>query len=162
MLSPDAQLAASAQGGRIRHLSDTLRVFDANFVAFGGGASRRFAGSSTVSGGISAGAEHDVGDNPDGNKKQVGLRFAGDTPIRSRLNAGISFALQRTAYDMTNVAFLVERRDLRRDFELSLQYLLENAWSVRLGATWTAQRSNIPIYEFQRRELWLTLRKDFR
>ena len=162
MLSPDAQLAASAQGGRIRHLSEALRVFDANFVAFAGGASRRFAGSSTLSGGFSAGAEHDVGGNPDGNKRQAGLRLAADTPIRTRLNAGASFALQRTRYDMTNVAFLVERQDLRRDLELSLQYLLEDAWSARLGATWTGQRSNIPIYEFQRREVWLTLRKDFR
>jgi hypothetical protein len=162
MLSPDAQLAVSAQGGRIRHLSEALQVFDANFVAFGAGASRRFAGSSTVSGGVSAGAEHDIGGNPDGSKRQLGFRLAGDTPVRSRLNAGVSLALQRTGYDMTNVAFLVERHDLRRDLELSLQYLLEEAWSVRVGATWTGQRSNIPIYEFQRRELWLTLRKDFR
>jgi tetratricopeptide (TPR) repeat protein len=162
MLGPDAQLAASAQGGRIRHVPEALRVFDANFVAFGAGASRRFAGSSTLSAGISAGAEHDVGGNPDGDKRQLGFRAAADAPVRTRLNASLSFALQRASYDRVNPAFLVERHDLRRDLELSLQYLLEEAWSARIGATWTGQRSNIPVYEFQRRELWLMVRRDFR
>jgi tetratricopeptide (TPR) repeat protein len=162
MLGPDAQLAASAQGGRIRHVPEALRVFDANFVALGAGASRRFAGSSTLSGGILAGGEHDVGGNPDGDKRQLGFRAAADAPVRARLNASLSFALQRTGYDRVNPAFLVERHDLRRDLELSLQYLLEDAWSARIGVTWTGQRSNIPIYEFQRRELWLMVRRDFR
>jgi tetratricopeptide (TPR) repeat protein len=162
MLGPDAQLAASAQGGRIRHLPEALRVFDADFVALGAAASRRFGGGWTVSAGLSAGGEHDVGGNPDGSKRQLGFRAGTDASILPRLNAGVSVMFQRTSYDRLNPAFFVERHDLRRDLELSLQYLLEDAWSARIGVSWTGQRSNIPIFEFQRRELWLMVRREFR
>jgi hypothetical protein len=54
------------------------------------------------------------------------------------------------------------RRDKRSDAELSLQYALAQALTARLGATWTKQRSNIDIDEFDRREIWLMLRQEFR
>ena len=161
-LGPDDQLAASAQAGRIRYLPEDLRIFDSDFVTLGLGVSHRTDGSSTLAIGISAGGEHDVGGNPDGSKRQLGLRASADVPLQPRWGAGISLSLQQTDYDRENPAFLVERRDRRRDVELTLQYILEEALSLRFGATWTAQRSNVPIYEFDRRELWIMLRREFR
>lgn len=161
-LGPDDQLAANAQAGRIRYVPEDLRLFDSDFLTLGVGISHRTDGSSTLAVGISAGGENDVGGNPDGNKRQAGLRASADVPLRPRWSAGAALALQQTSYDRENPAFLIERRDRRRDIELTLQYVLEEALSLRVGATWTAQRSNIPIYEFDRRELWIMLRREFR
>ena len=161
-LGPDDQLAGTLQSGRIRYLPEDLRIFNANFRTLGVGLSHRTDGSSTLAVGISAGEEHDTGGNPDGNKRQLGLRGSIDVPLKPRWSAGASLAWQQVGYDRENPAFLVERRDRRADLELSLQTILREALSLRFGLTLTAQRSNVPIYEFDRREAWLLLRRDFR
>jgi hypothetical protein len=74
----------------------------------------------------------------------------------------VSAAFLQVDYELQNPSFLVVRRDRRSDVEASLQYALAEALTVRLGASWTEQRSNVPIYEFERLELWLALRREFR
>ncbi len=161
-LGPDDQLLGTGQAGRIRYLPADLRVFDADFVTFGTALVHRTGGSSTLGVGISAGAEKDTGGNPDGDKRQLGVRLSADVPLRPRWSASLGLALQHTGYDQANAAFLVERRDRRADLELSVQHVLDASLSLRLGATATAQDSNIPLYDFDRREIWLMLRRDFR
>ena len=161
-LGPDDQLAGTLQSGRIRYLPEDLRIFDANFRTLGVGLSHRTDGSSTLAVGISAGEEHDTGGNPDGDKRQLGLRASVDFPLKPRWSAGASLAWQQVDYDRINPAFLVERRDRRADLEVSLQTILQPALSLRFGLTFTGQRSNVPIYDFDRREAWLLLRREFR
>jgi tetratricopeptide (TPR) repeat protein len=162
MLGPDDQLIGAAQGGRIRYRPEDLRIFDSDFATFGLALSHRTDGSTILSAGVSAGRENDKGGNPDGDQRQLGLRAAADVPLAAKWRAGISAAFLRTDYDRENQTFLVLRRDRRSDFELSLQYALAEALTVRLGATSTRQRSNIAIDEFDRRELWLMVRREFR
>jgi tetratricopeptide (TPR) repeat protein len=162
MLGPDDQLIAIAQGGRIRYQSPDLHIFDSDFATFGLGISHRTDGSSILAAGFSAGMENDRGGNPDGDKQQLGLRASIDVPVWARLRAGFSAAFLQVDYDRQNPSFLVVRRDQRSDLELSLQYALAEALTARLGATWTEQRSNIAINEFNRREFWLSIRREFR
>jgi tetratricopeptide (TPR) repeat protein len=161
-LGPDDQLVASTQAGRIRHVPADLAVFDADFLSVGAGLSHRTDGSSTLSVGLSAGAERDTGGNPDGSKGQVGLRLAADVPIRARWSLGLVAGFQRIGYDRLNPAFLVERRDRRGDVEVSLHHVLAEALSVRFGIAWTAQRSNVDLHDFDRREAWVMVRREFR
>jgi hypothetical protein len=162
MLGPDDQLIAAVQGGRIRYRPEDLRVFDSDFATFGLALSHRTDGSTILSAGVSAGRENDKGGNPDGDQRQLGLRASADVPLAAKWRAGISAAFLQTGYDRENPTFLAVRRDRRSDFELSLQYALAEALTVRLGATSTRQRSNIAIDEFDRRELWLMVRREFR
>jgi hypothetical protein len=90
------------------------------------------------------------------------LRASVDVPVWARLRAGISAAFLQTNYRAENPSFLVVRRDQRSDVELSLQYALAQALTARLGVTWTEQRSNIAINEFDRHEFWLSIRREFR
>jgi len=162
MLGPDDQLIAAAQGGSIRYRPGDLRIFDSDFATFGLALSHRTDGSTILSAGASAGRENDKGGNPDGDQRQLGLRASADVPLAAKWRAGISAAFLQTDYDRENPTFLVVRRDRRSDLELSLQYALAEALTVRLGATSTRQRSNIAIDEFDRRELWLMMRREFR
>lgn len=162
LLGPDDQLIVVAQGGTIRYQSPDLHIFDSDFATLGLGLSHRTDGSSILATGVSLGTENDRGGNPDGDKLQLGLRASADVPVWARLRAGISAAFLQVDYDRQNQTFLVTRRDRRSDVELSLQYALAEALTVRLGATWTEQRSNIAINEFDRTELWLAVRREFR
>jgi hypothetical protein len=162
MLGPDDQLIAIGQAGRIRYRPQDLRFFDSDFATFGLGISHRTGGSSIVAAGLSVGKENDTGGNPDGDKLQLGARASVDVPLWAGWRAGISGAFLQVNYDRQNPTFLVERRDRRSDVELSLQYALAEALTVRFGATATRQRSTIAIDEFDRRELWVMLRREFR
>ena len=162
MLGPDDQLIAVAQAGRIRYRPADLRIFDSNFATFGLGVSHRTGASTILSAGASAGKENDTGGNPDGDQLQLGLRAAADVPLWAGWRGGISVAFLQVNYDRQNPTFLVQRRDRRGDLEVSLQYALAEALTVRLGATATRQRSTIAIDEFDRRELWVMLRREFR
>jgi len=162
MLGPDDQLIAAAQGGHIRYWPPELRIFDSDFTTLGVALSHRTDGSSILAAGVSVGMENDKGGNPDGDKLQLGVRASADVPVWAKWRAGISGAYLAVNYDRENPTFLVERRDRRSDLDLWLQYALAEALTAKLGATWTSQRSNIEINEFNRRELWLTLRREFR
>lgn len=161
-LGPDDQLAGYVQAGRIRHLSAHLRVFDADFLSMGAGLSHRIDGSSTLSVGFSAGTERDTGGNPDGSKRQLGLRASANVPLRARWSAGIALGVHDTGYDRTNLAFLLERHDRRTELELSLHHVLADSLSLRMALAWARQRSNIDLHDFDRREAWLMVRREFR
>jgi tetratricopeptide (TPR) repeat protein len=162
MLGPDDQLIAALQSGQIRYWPPDLQIFDADFTTLGLALSHRTGGSTILAAGLSLGLENDRGGNPDGDKQQFGVRASADVPVWAGLRAGISGAWLGVNYELENPAFLVVRRDRRSDAEVWLQYALAEALTAKVGGTWTWQRSNIEINEFDRRELWITLRREFR
>jgi tetratricopeptide (TPR) repeat protein len=156
-----AQLLAFAQAGRLRYLPEGLKIFDADFDTLGIGVSRKIAGDSTAFVTISTGHMNDVGGNPSGDKRQLGLRVGADTPVLPRLRLMGSVAWQRGRYDRLDPSFLTERLDFLTNFELALQYALDQRISLRFGLAQTDQRSNISIYAYDRTELSLALRYEF-
>ncbi len=160
-LAADTRLLGFAQEGRLRYIPEQLRIFDADFVTFGLGASRKIAEESTAFVTVSTGNQKDVGGNPSGDKRLLGLRAGGETAIRPRLKLMGSAAWEQGQYDRIDPAFLVERRDLRRYYEAVLQYALDPRTFARFGFARTDQRSNIPVYEYDRNECWVMLRYEF-
>jgi tetratricopeptide (TPR) repeat protein len=150
-----------AQGGAFRHPLESLRIFDANFLTVGATLQKLGEGSSALLG-VAAGGEDDTGGNPAGDKRLFAVRAAGETRLTPRLSLSASAAWQRGRYDQIDPSFLLERDDKRTDLELGLQYALSQGLFLRLGLTWTEQRSNIPIYAYTRDEAWLGLRHEFR
>ena len=160
-LGPDSQLLVLAQAGRLRYLPQELKIFDADFDTLGIGTSRKIAGDSTAFVTISTGYMNDVGGNPSGDRRQLGLRAGADAAVLPRLRLIGNAAWERGRYDRFDPSFLTERLDFVTNFELALQYALAQRISLRFGLAQTDQRSNISIYEYDRTELSLTLRYDF-
>jgi tetratricopeptide (TPR) repeat protein len=160
-LGADTQLLVLAQAGRLRYLPEELKIFDADFGTLGIGASRKIAGDSTAFVTISTGRMSDVGGNPSGDRRQLGLRAGVDAAILPRLRLIGNAAWERGRYDRFDPSFLTERLDFATNFELALQYALARRVSLRCGVAQTDQRSNISIYEYDRTELALSLRYDF-
>jgi tetratricopeptide (TPR) repeat protein len=160
-LDADAQALAFAQSGRLRYVPEALRIFDADFTTLGLGAIRKVAEDSTAFVVISTGDQKDIGGSASGGKRSLGLRSGADIALRPRLRLLGSAAWERGRYDRFDPSFLVERRDVRTNYEAVLQYALDRRTSLRLGVTRTDQRSNIAIYGYDRTEGWMMLRFEF-
>jgi tetratricopeptide (TPR) repeat protein len=160
-LVTDTQLLGFAQEGRLRGVPEDLKIFDANFVNFGVGVSRKVAKESTAFVVFSTGDQKDVGGNPSGDKRLLGLRLGGETAIHPRLKLTGSVTWESGQYDKVDPSFLVERRDLRRYYEAVLQYAFDPRTSLRFGFAHTDQRSNVAVYEYDRNEWWAMLRYEF-
>jgi len=150
-----------AQGGAFRHPLESLRIFDANFLTLGATAQKLGQHSSALVG-VAAGGEDDTGGNPAGDKRLFAVRAAAETRLTPRLSLSAGAAWQRGRYDQIDPSFLLERDDKRTDLDLGLQYALSQDLFLRIGLSWTEQRSNIPVYAFTRDEAWLGLRHEFR
>jgi len=154
-------LSFFAQGGAFHHPLESLRIFDANFLTLGATLQRLGERSSALVG-VAAGGEDDTGGNPAGDKRLFAVRAAGEMRLTPRLSLSAGAAWQRGRYDQVDPSFLLERDDKRTDLELGLQQALSQGLFLRIGLTWTEQRSNIPIYAYTRDEAWLGLRHEFR
>jgi hypothetical protein len=161
-LNSDTQLEGFAQTGWFRYVPGSLLVFDADFVTLGFGAAHRFAQNSTFFVGISTGEEKDVGGNPSGDKRYVGLRMTVEAGLWARTKLIASAAPVLAQYDKIDPVFLDARRDFLNQYELIFQYALDDRTVLRPGITYAEQHSNIPIFEFRRTEYWLMLRREFR
>lgn len=161
-VSPTTQLLATAQGGRQRFVPGDFRIYDADFITLSAGGAWRVGETSSVFALASTGYQNDVGGNPSGNRDLLGFQLGGETVIGPRLKATAAAVGERSRYDKFDIGFQTERRDLRRAFEGGLQYFLDRDWSLRLLVSYSFTRSNIPIYEYDRAEGMVMLRRDFR
>jgi tetratricopeptide (TPR) repeat protein len=160
-LNAETQLLATAQGGQIRAVTEDLKIWDSDYAAVGAGAARKIDDRSTVFGIFSTGSQNDVGGSPSGNKRWLGMRVGGETVIGPRVKLTAMAAGEWGQYDKFDTEFQVERRDIRQAYDLMAQYWLDRAWSLRLGLSYVKQSSNIPLYEYNRSEWLLMLRREF-
>ncbi|MGB5082023.1 MAG: tetratricopeptide repeat protein [Burkholderiales bacterium] len=161
LIGDPTQILVSAQGGRLRHVPEGIRIFDANYVTLGAGASHRIDERSTVFAMFLTGNQNDVGGSPSGDKRALGLRTGAETAVGSRVKLAGTVAAERGRYDGFDTGFQTERRDLRFAYEAGIQYALQAGLSLRFSVSHVDQRSNIPIYKFGRSEWSLMLRRDF-
>lgn len=159
-LGNETQSLAFGQGGRLRYVPATLKIFNANFVTGGLGLIRKIAGDSTAFVVISTGKQDDIGGNVSGDKRTLGLRVGADAALLPRFKLLGSAAWEQGRFDRFDPSFLVERRDHFANYEMVLEYALERHKSIRFGVSRTNQHSNIPIYEYDRTEGYLMLRVD--
>jgi len=154
-------LSMFAQAGSYRYPLESLRIYNADFLTVGASLQKFGDGWSALVG-LALGGEDDTGGNPQGDKRLLAVRAAGEKRLAERLSLTAAAAWQRGSYDLVDPSFLVEREDKRTDFDLLLEYALTASLRLRAGFSWSEQRSNIPIYAFRRDEAWLGLRREFR
>lgn len=161
-LSESSRLLGLAQFTRVRHPEEALRFADTNQTIISAGWLERFPGNRQRSlfAAFTAGYEQEENDSPSGNGCFTGLRLAGQTGFWNGSLFG-SFRTFFTNYDKEQLVFQTKRRDQRMDATIGMIFPLPDEWTVRPQLVVTHRDSNISIYEFDRLEGSVALRKDF-
>jgi hypothetical protein len=160
----NGQFSLSAQHGRIRYLQDALRSYEGNqFLAGAGWLQTLDAdGRGYLFAGIFGGQDRATDNRAEGDRTIGGLRISAHwgTSERTDMFAFASAASGR--YDRLNSSNFLQRRDLQYDAGIGLNWRFAANWSVRPQFTFTRNDSNIELYDYNRYDLSVTLRRDFR
>lgn len=146
--------------------------FDQQFIALGW--QHILAdGLSSLSGSIHSGSEQDVsivaapptspdGGRADGAKRFRGIRIGGQHVFVENTTLFASVGGQAGEYEKINYYFLRQRRDRLYDLILGMNWHWDSQWTLRPQLSYTRNDSNIVIYRYNRSDISLTLRRDFR
>jgi len=177
MFSPSNQLNVFAQYVQYRFDDPLMKPNDFNQQAMGLGWLHLLAeGRASLSGNIYYGTEQDVspvitvagtvlnpdGGRSDGAKRFRGIRAGGQTAIGGNTNLFASAGIQVGDYDKVNPYFLLQRHDQFYDLNFGMDWHWGKLWSLRPQLFFFRNDSNIPVYAYDRMDVSLTVRRDFR
>jgi hypothetical protein len=157
-----ARLAVGAQGYRIRY----LRGFPASssdlaaLVASGTYAIDAATGTIGLAG-LLAGYDDAVAARADGDRRVFGASGALQRRFAGRLDGYAGITLLRSDYLQENPDFGIARRDRQIDFAAGLSWGVADGWLLRPQVTRTRNRSNIPVNDYGRTEVSVTLRREW-
>jgi tetratricopeptide (TPR) repeat protein len=143
--------------GSYRHPPEDLKIYDADFASVGAGVTMRLDEKSTVSVALLTGVDEDRGGNPSGDRWGYGGRVTWERVLDDDWKLTAIAGAAKSDYNAFDVIFLTEREDRRLDFELVLRYRVLPKVEMRLGAWRSVQDSNIPIYEYERTDWWVSI-----
>lgn len=164
LLDPQNQVSLFAQYSRLRYVDDALVSNNTNLTIGGGGWLHSFDLPSHPLMFISlfSGRERETEIRADGNKHLDGLRFGGQLSIDDKTDLFASVGAQVGRYDRKNVAFQNYRRDAQYSLNLGMAWRGLKDWSVKPQLAYSRNDSNLAIYEYDRTDLSVTLRHEFR
>jgi hypothetical protein len=126
-------------------------------------------GKQALFGSVYAGEESDrvpasVLQPVDGRKNFEGLRIGGQAAFMDELDGYASLGWQHAAYSKPNgfIAGGGKRDEYQYDLAIGANWRLDKLWSLKPQVSFTQKRSNLVIYSFDRTDISLTLRRDFR
>lgn len=156
------QLSLNMQYTEFRHLSELLEVNDFNQALGSIGWLHVLASGRTLfSVNLNGGHEEAIGGRPDGAADLAGGRIFAQTAVTDKIGVFTSMGAQHTKYDNENLTFLETRADWLYDVTIGMNWQFANKWSLRPQVTYTKNISNIPLYDFNRLDMALNLRRDF-
>lgn len=100
----------------------------------------------------------------DGKKRFEGLRVGGQIAISDQLDGFANLGWQHAAYAKPN-GFIVnngKRDEHLYDVSAGANWRLDKQWSVKPQVSVSRKHSNLAIYSYDRTEISLTIRRDFR
>ncbi|HTN95100.1 MAG TPA: tetratricopeptide repeat protein [Gallionella sp.] len=173
VFSPSNQFKAFGQYAQYRYLEAVMQVNDYNQQVLGAGWLHvKPDGKSTLFGSLYHGTETDIsniitlatpeGGRADGAKRFNGLRIGGQTLFAGKSTMFINSGAQIGHYDKVNPLFLRQRDDRFYDLIAGLNMHLGGRWVLRPQVIYSRNISNIPIYSYDRTDVSLTVRRDFR
>lgn len=182
VFSPGNQLNGLFQSARVRYAEPFLQPNDVDQQVFGLGWLHVLAnGKSTLSGSIHQGTEEDVapiivvndsvhgnitanpsGGRNDGGRIFKGLRISGQAALGEKTALFASAGIQTSDYAKVNYRFLRQREDRLYDLKLGANWHWDKFWTLRPQLSYYRNDSNIAIYGYDRMDVALTVRRDFR
>lgn len=163
--SPANQINLFTQYGRNRFVDPALQANDFDQSLVGAGWMHVMNdGKAVAFASYFLGNENDVAaaGRADGNKRFDGIRAGTQVVMGESWDAFASLGAQWGKYDKTNAAFLVQRRDRQEDASIGINWHPAQNWTVRPQLMWSRNHSNIIIYGYDRTDISVTVRRDFR
>jgi len=156
------QVSIFAQASDLQYPGNSIR--DAKRYIVGSGWGHSFAGDKATVTYLSAyvGQENtDDSSNDFFSNDIYGLRAGGQMAINYKLVAFAGLSYEHRQYDKQDPAFLITRRDDQYDLNVGLRYLPGNNFTIKPQLSYTDNRSNNELYQFDRFVLSVNVRKDF-
>jgi tetratricopeptide (TPR) repeat protein len=103
----------------------------------------------------------------DGGKRFNGLRLGGQVQLNEKTELFAGLGAQFSKYDLANAAFSsptesLTRDDKQYDANLGINWHYDKVWTVRPQIAYIRNNSNIVIYQFDRTDVSITIRRDFK
>ena len=103
----------------------------------------------------------------DGGKRFDGLRLGGQMQLSEKTEVFAGFGAQFSKYEQANAAFSsptasLTRDDKQYDASLGINWHYDKLWTVRPQIAYLRNDSNIVIYQFDRTDVSVMLRRDFK
>ena len=171
--SPANQFKAFGQYARYRFVDPVMQVNDYDQRVLGVGWQHVIMdGKSAVFASLYHGTESDVsniitlatpdGGRADGAKRFNGLRVGGQTALSDGSDLFFNAGEQLGGYGRVNPLFLRLRSDRLFDLTAGANWRFGRHWTLRPQLVYSRNISNIAIYEYDRTDVSLTVRRDFR
>ena len=98
----------------------------------------------------------------DGGKGFTGLRLGGQVQLNEKTELFAGLGAQFSKYHVENLAFIATRDDKQYDANLGINWHYDKLWTVRPQISYIRNNSNIVIYRFDRTDVSITIRRDFK
>jgi tetratricopeptide (TPR) repeat protein len=149
---------------RLRYHDPLLRGNSADQLLVGIGLLHSFNPDRTtyVFASVYGGHERDTDNRIDGARDLWGVRLTGQYNILPNLDIFAVIGGHMSDYDTPNFVFQNVRRDRLYEASLGFNWRPERGWTVRPQVSYVSAYSNIPINKFNRYDVSITLRRDFR
>ncbi len=158
------QVIAFGQASEILYLHDGSQSYSSDQMIAGIGLVRtlEWSGNPLIFGSIYAGDDIATRRRADGDRSLYGARIGIQRAFRDDLDAYATLSMQQSNYKNLNMLFQETRRETQYDLGVGLNWRFRPDWLVKPQLTYTRSDSNFQIYDYDRTEFSVTLRKDFR
>ena len=162
LLTKQDQLSVNAGATRFRFIPESFKVnnFDLYQMAIGwlrGAADGRGAFGLTVL----AGREKAMNGRADGDKPFLGARLTAQIALSERVMVFFLGGVQRGKYSEVNALFDTKRVDSVYDLTAGVTWSFAKSWSLRPQVVYYKNKSNLPLFEYDRTDASINLRLNF-
>ncbi|MBE0625014.1 MAG: DUF560 domain-containing protein [Burkholderiales bacterium] len=103
----------------------------------------------------------------DGGKDFSGLRLGGQVQLNQRTELFAGVGAQFSKYDLANASFStpaqpVFRDDNQYDANIGVNWHYDKLWTIRPQVSYIRNNSNIVLYQFDRTDISISIRRDFK
>lgn len=162
-VNPNGMVNAFVQYARFDYGAAGAGVRDADFYGIGAGYRHRFLGSlrPTLSVTLTLGDERNDRARQDFSRKLVGVTGSFSVQPLSRLSLSASVTHQESDYQADDPLLAITRRDRFGNLTFGATYLIDRRMSLRGEISYTENRSNVPLYAYDRTLGMVKLRYEF-
>ncbi len=159
------QLTVFTQNTQYRFVDRAMQPNDFDQYLLGvGGLHILDDGKSAFFGSLYYGTETDVaiGGRIDGSKDFIGMRIGGQSPVTEQTEFFASAGGVNHNYIKNNVLFALNRADSQYDLNMGVNWHLDKLWTLRPQLSFARNDSNIVLYSYDRTDMSVSIRRDFK
>lgn len=166
LLNPSNQLSAFGQYARFR-FEPTISVNNFDQSTYGANWLHIVNdGKGLVSASLFAGEER-APERADGGKRFNGVRLGGQMQLNEKTELFGGIGAQFSKFEQVNAAFStptepLTRADKQYDANLGINWHYDKLWTVRPQISYIRNNSNIVLFQFDRTDVSITIRRDFK